>query len=97
PQELLHHLELLLSGGLTSLAGSNVLHTIPRGNVLDVVAEMGGSFFATALDVRALENNARRKIHPRVHISVLKILERIPSGQFTMNLPSVHPMGAAVP
>ena len=62
-QELLHHLELLLRGGLSGMAGTDALRTLAGGNVTDVVAEMRGGFCTAALDMRALENDARRKQH----------------------------------
>ena len=71
PQELLHHLELFLRGGLSGLAGIDALHTVTGSSILDVVAEMSGGFRAAALDVRTLENDARRCWSPPVLQSYL--------------------------
>ena len=75
PEKPIHHFELLPGGGLCRLAGIDALLTIPRGDVADVVGQVGCGFLTAAFDVRALENDARRKTHPRVcHFSELKNL-----------------------
>ena len=61
PEELLHQLGLLVRGRECGLAGIDTLYAVTGSGVLDVVTQVGGSLLTAALDVRALENNARRR------------------------------------
>ncbi len=57
-------MRLLVRGKECGLAGIDTLYAVTGSGVLDVVAEMGGGLSTAALDVRALENDARREITP---------------------------------
>ena len=86
PEELCYQLGLLVCGGKCGFARIDTLHTVTGSGVLDVVAQVGGGFLTAALDVRALEDYARRcATPPRCFFSVLKILERLSSGRSAVN------------
>ena len=59
PEELFHHLPLFFCGGQFGRLFREPLGALPGGHVPDVVAQVGGGLFRSALDVGTLEDQTR--------------------------------------